>query len=493
MNRRSALAALHGGALLFGLTGVFGKLASASPGVIVFGRALFAVLALGLFARLAGQAWRALGSAQWLRLALCGLLLAGHWVSFFIAVKTAGVAIATLGFASFPAFTVILEGLLFRERIHLAEGLLVVLVSLGLVLVTPNFDLASGATLGLLWAILSGLLFALLLGAVFFSIVYQVDQFTVHPGRADTVVDRLAVTGTDTFESAGEILFLTVQLDDDVNIWEWGQAKLDDSIDLREPQTVLGDRTEEESRQFNLELMQTSKSNAVLLALARLGYDVFDEIGAGVSAVEPDTAADGTLEPGDVIVGVEDVAVFSGPELVEVLRETSPGDVVRFDVLHPDTGERSIEVTLGERPEDSPGPGGFLGISVTTAIDEAELPVDVDVDTGQIGGNSAGLALTLTVLDALTEGDLTNGNRVAVTGTIGLNGDVGNVGGVKQKAIAADRADVDLMIVPVELLPTAEEHSGDVPVVGVATLDDALAALAELGGNVDELALPAGS
>ncbi|AWZ87468.1 eamA-like transporter family protein [Pseudomonas aeruginosa] len=76
--------------------------------------------------------------------------------------KTAGVAIATLGFASFPAFTVILEGLLFRERIHLAEGLLVVLVSLGLVLVTPNFDLASGATLGLLWAILSGLLFALL-------------------------------------------------------------------------------------------------------------------------------------------------------------------------------------------------------------------------------------------------------------------------------------------------------------------------------------------
>ena len=114
--------------------------------VIVFGRALFAVLALGLFARLAGQAWRALGPAQWLRLALCGLLLAGHWVSFFIAVKTAGVAIATLGFASFPAFTVILEGLLFRERIHLAEGLLVVLVSLGLVLVTPNFDLASGAT-----------------------------------------------------------------------------------------------------------------------------------------------------------------------------------------------------------------------------------------------------------------------------------------------------------------------------------------------------------
>lgn len=76
--------------------------------------------------------------------------------------KVAGVAIATLGFASFPAFTVIFEGLLFRERIRRNEAMLVLLVSIGLVLVTPAFDLASQATDGLLWALLSGLLFALL-------------------------------------------------------------------------------------------------------------------------------------------------------------------------------------------------------------------------------------------------------------------------------------------------------------------------------------------
>ncbi len=90
------------------------------------------------------------------------MLLAGHWVSFFIAVKVGGVAIATLGFASFPAFTVMLEGVLFRERIRRNEALLVLLVSIGLVLVTPSFDLASEATGGLLWALLSGLLFSLL-------------------------------------------------------------------------------------------------------------------------------------------------------------------------------------------------------------------------------------------------------------------------------------------------------------------------------------------
>ncbi|NWB95005.1 DMT family transporter [Pseudomonas gingeri] len=163
MTPRTALGALHIGALMFGLTGVFGKLASAAPTIIVFGRAFFAVLALSLFARLARhQRWQPLQAQDWRRLLLSGLLLAGHWVSFFIAVKVAGVAVATLGFASFPAFTVILEGLIFRERIRFNEILLVVLVSIGLVLVTPDFDLASQATGGLLWAVLSGLLFSLL-------------------------------------------------------------------------------------------------------------------------------------------------------------------------------------------------------------------------------------------------------------------------------------------------------------------------------------------
>ncbi|NVZ63779.1 DMT family transporter [Pseudomonas gingeri] len=163
MTPRSALGALHIGALMFGLTGVFGKLAAASPAIIVFGRAAFAVLALSLFAGLARNGgWQRLHARDWQGLLLSGLLLAGHWVSFFIAVKVAGVAIATLGFASFPAFTVILEGLIFRERIRLNEIVLVLLVSIGLVLVTPDFDLASQATSGLLWAVLSGLLFALL-------------------------------------------------------------------------------------------------------------------------------------------------------------------------------------------------------------------------------------------------------------------------------------------------------------------------------------------
>ena len=163
MTPRNALLAVHLGALLFGLTGVFGKLAEAAPLAITAGRALFAVLALGLFLAFTRNGSGGRPDLRQLGLlTLGGLLLGSHWLTFFHAVKVSGVAIATLGFASFPAFTLLLEGLLFRERLRLPEFAVVGLVCLGLVLVTPQFELASQASQGLLWAVLSGLLFALL-------------------------------------------------------------------------------------------------------------------------------------------------------------------------------------------------------------------------------------------------------------------------------------------------------------------------------------------
>ena len=149
MTHRNALLAIHFGALMFGLSGVFGKLADSTPLIITLGRAGFAVVAL----LLAAQFLRSGGAAPSLRqragLLLGGLLLGGHWLTFFIAVKIAGVGIATLGFASFPAFTVLLEGVLFRERTRPVEFGMVALVCVGLLLVTPQFDLASESTLGL--------------------------------------------------------------------------------------------------------------------------------------------------------------------------------------------------------------------------------------------------------------------------------------------------------------------------------------------------------
>lgn len=91
-----------------------------------------------------------------------GTLLVAHWVTFFIGIKVGGVAVATLGFAAFPAFVALFESLMFRERLMGTEYVLIALVSLGLILVTPEVDFTASATQGLLWGIVSGLTYAML-------------------------------------------------------------------------------------------------------------------------------------------------------------------------------------------------------------------------------------------------------------------------------------------------------------------------------------------
>lgn len=163
MTHRRALLQIHFAAVLFGLTGVFGELIQAGAAAITLGRALFAVMALVFFARVQRRPLLdPLAPAQLFVLVIAGLLLSGHWVTFFISVKEGGIAIATLGFASFPAFITLIEGLVFRERVRMAEWIVLAMVTAGLVLVTPSFDLADQGTIGLAWGLLSGLSFALL-------------------------------------------------------------------------------------------------------------------------------------------------------------------------------------------------------------------------------------------------------------------------------------------------------------------------------------------
>ncbi len=161
MNRRHALLAIHIAAPLFGLTGIFGELISGDAIAITAGRAAFAVVSLFLVSRLLGSSpTKGLNTKSIAVLAAAGAMLAIHWLTFFLAVKISGVAIATLGFASFPAFITLCECLFFKEKVSRSEWMILALVTLGLIMVTPSFDFRDEATIGLAWAVASGLAFA---------------------------------------------------------------------------------------------------------------------------------------------------------------------------------------------------------------------------------------------------------------------------------------------------------------------------------------------
>ena len=92
-------------------------------------------------------------------------------------------------------------------------------------------------------------------------------------------------------------------------------------------------------------------------------------------------------------------------------------------------------------------PTAYLGIEPQTQQDW-QFPVKVTVHTQNIGGPSAGLAMTLGIIDKLSSGRLTGNRIVAATGTIDQDGNVGDVGGVAEKTIAVERAGATVFFVP---------------------------------------------
>ncbi|NLY64330.1 MAG: DMT family transporter [Alcaligenaceae bacterium] len=164
-SQRQGLVSAHIAAFLFGLTGVLGALINGTPAIITFGRAFFAVLALAVASWLLRNPIAKNINRQTLQvLFFSGLALAIHWFTFFISIKMAGVAIATLGFASFPAFITLLERIFLKEQIGKREWFLLALVLIGLILVTPapSADPDSASALGLGWGVVSGFAFAVL-------------------------------------------------------------------------------------------------------------------------------------------------------------------------------------------------------------------------------------------------------------------------------------------------------------------------------------------
>lgn len=164
MTRSQALCAVHLVGLLFGLCGILGELIQADASVITWGRAACAIVVLALLSRFAQPIglkglWQ---QGKWLALLVSGAMLAIHWVTFFVSVKIGGIAVATLGFASFPAFITLIEWGVLREKVTGPEWARLLCVTIGLVLVTPSFDFSDAGTQGLLWGLFSGAGFGVL-------------------------------------------------------------------------------------------------------------------------------------------------------------------------------------------------------------------------------------------------------------------------------------------------------------------------------------------
>lgn len=329
---------------------------------------------------------------------------------------------------------------------------------------------------------------AVLVGALISSAVVELPYFALQPGSVHDSGNVIQVDGEDTHMPNGTINYTTVSIQP-VTTLGLISAWLDDDVEIESRREILGDRDADENRELNRFYMDRSQHDAVLVALERLGYDVDVHVGGEVvHEIEPGMPAEGVLEVGDVIAELDGEPIDELDAVQRILADKEVGDEIEL-LVRPDEGEgEAVErsLTLVESPE---GDRAVMGVSILPFEVEYDFPFEISFDTGDVGGPSAGLAFTLSLIDMLTEGDLTGGLDVAVTGAIAPDGEVLPVGGTGQKAAAARKADMDLFLLPASEGDTekARARAGDVEVIEVATLDEALKALGDRGGDELEL------
>ena len=333
----------------------------------------------------------------------------------------------------------------------------------------------------------------------------QGTPFARTPASAQPVDDRIRFgdMGDDAaqYPPEGDIYFVTVT-EPEQSVLSWLLGRDEPAIQFLTYEEKYGVQTPQQRRTFALEFMRTSEQVAQFVALQRVGYDVVvvdgDVLIEAMVCLEGN--ADGTecvrwspsdevLDPGDRIVRVAGEEIDGVEDLGRILGRYEPGDTVPMTIDRPGangtTTRLDVEVELTASPDDEERTiVGFYPFDTR----RVELPFELDIDTGSIGGPSAGLAFTLTLIDELTPGELTGGGRVAVTGTIELDGTVGAIGGLRQKASAVAQTGVDVFIVPAaqsdsDLEAARAAGGGDVEIIPVATLEEAIEVLEELGGD----------
>ncbi|MCV2488673.1 PDZ domain-containing protein [Geodermatophilus sp. YIM 151500] len=282
----------------------------------------------------------------------------------------------------------------------------------------------------------------------------------------------ISVNGRERDESDGNLNFTTVYVSrGGISLVQAIRGWFDDETSIVPEETVYPpDLTPEQTREANREAFLTSGQAAEAVAMEHLGYP--EKV--VVAGLADDSPSEGLLEEGDAVEAVDGRPTPDLDTLTEVLTSIPAGTEV--EVRYTRLGEPgAATITTGAAEERQ---GSLLGVTVRQV---PSAPFDVDVQAEKVGGPSAGLMLTLGIIDVLSEEDLTGGALVAGSGTIDADGTVGPIGGIGLKMVAADDAGAELFLVPEA--NCEEALLADRPglrTARVATLDDALQALEDL-------------
>lgn len=243
----------------------------------------------------------------------------------------------------------------------------------------------------------------------------------------------------------------------------WDIIKLED-IHLEE-------ETKEEYNNRDKKYLEEAVSNAIYVSYKKANKHI-EIINKNIEITYIFKESKSNLNIGDKIVSIDGNSFNSQEELKKYIKSKNVGDKLNIIVKNNEVLKEKYAYIIEEDKEK------IIGITLSIINEYKTKPViEVKTEDNEYG-SSGGLALSLSIYNALTNEDITNGKKIVVTGEIDYDGNVSAVGGIKYKLKSANKEDSDLFIVPSdnleEVLKYKKEKGYNIKVIGVKTFDEAL-------------------
>lgn len=296
--------------------------------------------------------------------------------------------------------------------------------------------------------------------------ICKVDYELTTPGVISITTESVKI---DTSNKKGNIYTVGVYSTKRITIFEYWISKMNEKLSIDKYDSSL-DLNNIQENKLGVITKENSINNAIICAYQNAGYDIsntYQYNGIEIASVYPYDDSN-VLEVGDIIIAIDDKSVYdennkvsiSTNDLLKMIRENKDYfkkwnlTIKREGFNEPKKVEYSFYKKI-ETDEFESGYGAYLCVypSDSYTIDKTKLEESIPkwtINNQRSIGGSGGAMTALSIYNALTEEDITKGLIVVGTGTIDVFGNVGKIGGLKQKIETAIMYNADIFFIPKE-------------------------------------------
>jgi len=297
---------------------------------------------------------------------------------------------------------------------------------------------------------------------------FRLPYYVCSPGGIIDISDRIVYEDSPSYKGSLNMMYVT-QFEATIPIYLMSYIFKDWDLESIQDNQISDTESHADIDRRNKILLDNSINNAIYVAYnaANRDIDVLKQKHLIVG-----TLNESGLKIGDEVLKVNDTEVIDLNTIKKVINEHEIGDELKFEIMRDD---KMINVDVSIK--DIEGEKGLGIILMTNYEYKTDPEIKLNFKKSE-SGSSGGLMMAISVYSAISGNDILRGREIAGTGTIDINGNVGEIGGIKYKIIGAVKNKMDVVLVPSanykEALELVKKRKYDIELVEVKTFNDAI-------------------